>query len=392
MLSFLKELLSRHQLNVFTVDLNDISKHTNPLFNDNALIGEIVPHVEKNVLYKFTDSFFRSFYFLSYPTQDVYQILCIGPYLKREISVQEILEICESKNIEPKQHKYLVEYYSGLPVLQDNDALISAIVVFCERIWNTRMFVIKDITDKYANQGAPFTLSTIIDDKDSGIQKTAIERRYAFENEMLRAVSLGQLHLENQFRSAFSSNFFEMRANTPLRNAKNYAIIMNTLLRKGAEQGGVHPIYLDKLSSSFAIKIENISTIAENSAIMGEMFQEYCRLVRKHTLQKYSPIVQKTILLIDTDLSVDLSPKRLAKLQNVTLGYLSTVFKKDTGKTLSAYICERRMEYAAYLLRTTNLQIQTIALYCGIVDAQYFSKLFKKHYEKTPLEYRKKPR
>ena len=99
MLSFLKELLSRHQLNVFTVDLNDISKHTNPLFNDNALIGEIVPHVEKNVLYKFTDSFFRSFYFLSYPTQEVYQILCIGPYLKREISVQEILEICESKNI-----------------------------------------------------------------------------------------------------------------------------------------------------------------------------------------------------------------------------------------------------------------------------------------------------
>ena len=121
---------------------------------------------------------------------------------------------------------------------------------------------------------------------------------------------------------------------------------------------------------------------------MKEMFISYCKLVQKHSLQQYTQIVQKTILIIDADLSGNLSPNYLAQTLNVTLGYLSAVFKKETGKTISQYVRERRIEYAQYLLKTSNLQIQTIALHCGIMDVQYFSKLFKKHTGKTPKEYR----
>jgi YesN/AraC family two-component response regulator len=64
------------------------------------------------------------------------------------------------------------------------------------------------------------------------------------------------------------------------------------------------------------------------------------------------------------------------------------VFKRDTGITLTEYITRERMQRACRLLSTTNLQIQTVALHCGIMDVQYFSKLFKKHIGKTPKEYR----
>ena len=163
---------------------------------------------------------------------------------------------------------------------------------------------------------------------------------------------------------------------------------MNTLLRKAAEKGGVHPIYLDKISSEFAVKIEQSSSLAESYPLMKDMFRSYCRLVRKHSMKKYMPIVQKTILIIDTDLSADLSLSALAEQQNVSLGYLSTVFKKDTGKTISEYIREKRIQHAIYLLSTTHLQVQTVALHCGIMDVQYFSKIFKKETGKTPKEYR----
>ena len=63
-------------------------------------------------------------------------------------------------------------------------------------------------------------------------------------------------------------------------------------------------------------------------------------------------------------------------------------FKKETGKTVSEYIRDKRIEHAKYLLNTTHLQIQTIALHCGIMDVQYFSKIFKKQLGKTPKEYR----
>ena len=118
------------------------------------------------------------------------------------------------------------------------------------------------------------------------------------------------------------------------------------------------------------------------------MFRSYCRLVRRHSLKNYSLIVQKTILLIDSDLAADLSLSTLAESQSVSPGYLSTIFRRETGKTVSGYIRDKRIKHAMHLLGTTKLQIQTVALHCGIMDMQYFSKIFKKHTVKTPKEYR----
>ena len=163
---------------------------------------------------------------------------------------------------------------------------------------------------------------------------------------------------------------------------------MNTLLRKAAEDGGVHPVYIDRTSSKFAVRIELMQDINACSSLMREMFSSYCRLVYKHSIKRYSPIVQKTILVIDSDISAELSLKTLAQKQCISSGYLASLFKKETGKTVSEYIKDRRIEHAIYLLTTTHLQIQTIALHCGIIDVQYFSKVFKKKTGKNPKEFR----
>ena len=78
----------------------------------------------------------------------------------------------------------------------------------------------------------------------------------------------------------------------------------------------------------------------------------------------------------------------MAREQNLSAGYLSAVFKQETGKTLTEYIRDKRIKHAQYLLGTTHLQIQTVALHCGIMDVHYFSKTFKKQTGKTPKEYR----
>ena len=96
--------------------------------------------------------------------------------------------------------------------------------------------------------------------------------------------------------------------------------------------------------------------------------------------------------MIDSDISAELSLNNLAKKQGISAGYLATIFKKETGKTVSEYIKDKRIEHAMYLLSTTHLQIQTIALHCGILDVQYFSKIFKKKIGKNPKEYREASR
>ena len=79
---------------------------------------------------------------------------------------------------------------------------------------------------------------------------------------------------------------------------------------------------------------------------MTEMFKSYCRLVRHHSMKNYSLIVQRTIAIIDSDISANLTLSSLAREQNLSAGYLSAVFKQETGKTLTEYIRDKRIKHA----------------------------------------------
>ena len=207
---------------------------------------------------------------------------------------------------------------------------------------------------------------------DTFIDMKNMERRYSLENEIMDAVALGSENMVNRIFASFSENSFEKRIDDPLRNTKNYCIIMNTLLRKAAERGGVHPLYLDRTSSEFAIRVEKLSSVERVAELMADMFRSYCRLVQKSSMKNYSAVVQKAVMAIEADPSADLGLSQLASKLNISNEYLSSVFKKETGKTVTQYIRERRLKYAAHLLKYTNLQVQTVALHCGLEDVQYF--------------------
>ena len=311
----------------------------------------------------------------------------IGPYFDAQPSAREFLELAEKYNIPPARRKLLAQYCTGIPVIPATSHLFTLLYTFGERIWDNR-FSVEDLdeADLTGSAEPTNTAQSAIDDVLMNMK--LMEIRYAAENQMMAAVSHGQFHRGTAILESIAATPFEKRLDDPLRNLKNYSIVMNTLLRKAAEQGGVHPLYLHQISSAFAIKIEQVPSVKAAQELMGNMFQEYCLLVRKHTTGHFSPAVQKALLMIDSDLAADLSLRTLAAAQNISPAYLSTVFKKETGKTVTEYVNDERMAYAAHLLESSRLQVQTVAQYCGILDVQYFSKLFKKRTGKTPRQYR----
>ena len=337
-------------------------------------------------LYKFTDSFGLLYRYFLLET-DCW--LVAGPYINKKFTESELLEIGERNGISPKDERHFSEFCGGIPVLEDTDTLFTVLDTFLEHLWESDSFAIVDCSESASHATSPINAPLGEDSfAELLVSMKAMEQRYGYENELIEAVTLGQLHKEAQLLSSFTTATLEKRTSDTMRNSKNYGIIMNTLLRKAAENGGVHPVYLNRVSSDFAVKIEQANTLDEIHALMLDMFRSYCRLVRKHSLRSYSPLVQKTILIIDSDLAADLSLSTLAEVQGVSAGYLATVFKREAGRTITAYVRERRMSHAEHLLESTNLQIQTIALHCGILDLQYFSKLFKRETGKSPKEYR----
>nr|WP_289706359.1 AraC family transcriptional regulator [Enterocloster clostridioformis] len=142
------------------------------------------------------------------------------------------------------------------------------------------------------------------------------------------------------------------------------------MLRKSAETAGIHPVYLDIISSNFAMLIENANTMREAQECKSQMISAYCRFVRKNRLDQYSPLV------------------RIAKGIRVSPSYLSRLFNRETGDSISNYITKARVEKAAGLLSFSGMSIQNIAFYVGFGDLNYFSRCFKKYKRMTPTEYR----
>ena len=352
-------------------------------------ISNYLGRVEEKTIYKMTGALSLNYIFFLLPDTTENTLFFIGPYTSRNLTTQQILEIEEKNFLSPKLHKFIVDFFSSTPTLTDSSHLFIFLDALAEKIWQGESFSTVDIEKDRTLPISPISDLGESEDPDSVLLNISMmEKRYQYENELIRAVTLGQLSQANALLSSFSSVSFEKRLSDPVRNFKNYGIIMNTLLRKAAEAGGVHPVYLDSVSSSFAIKIEQTTSATDGDNLMHEMFKSYCRLVRKHSMKEYSPIVQKSIIFIDSNLSSSLSLSSISAAQNVSAGYLSTIFKKETGKTITEYIAERRVKHASHLLSTTHLQIQTSALHCGIMDVQYFSKVFKKYAGKTPKEYR----
>ena len=283
----------------------------------------------------------------------------------------------------------LRRYYASLPILSDDSPIFIMLHTFLEKCWDTDKYITEDINPSASPDIALRPAESGIDTSQSRWLIENIEQRYNYENRLIEAVQTGQTHKLHQLMRGFNGLSFEKRANEEVRNLKNYCIIMNTLLRKAVEKGGVHPYHIDRLSSDFAAKIEAVSTTAQIPALIEEMFVGYCKSVTKYAAEKYSPPVRKALLYIEASISGELSLKKLAEEININPSYLSDLFKKATGCTITEHINIQRINRARHMLKETSLQVQTVAQYCGIQDVNYFAKVFKKYTGQTPMQYRK---
>ena len=69
--------------------------------------------------------------------------------------------------------------------------------------------------------------------------------------------------------------------------------------------------------------------------------------------------------------------------------YLSTLFSKETGFSVSEYIRRQKISVAKYLLRYKEYSCSEIAEYLGFSGESHFSALFAKQEGISPKEYRK---
>lgn len=342
-------------------------------------------------LYYWTDSFQCSYISLNLPDSDEW--LFVGPVLFDEIKDRRFDELFQKLGLPERarlpllNHYYNVKLISWHAVFESFVSLIAdhiygkgnySIIYHREGEWDDWSSGLQNGTDKLSVPENPFLNIQFIED------------RYDAENALLRCVSAGNEMAALKQLAVFKARMFPQRLSNELRDAKNYTITLNTLLRKAAEEGGVHPYHIDRFSNSNVQKLEQLTSPDQCQSFQRKITRGYCKLVKEFNLKDYSIPVRKAITYINADLCADLSLKTLAGQLNMNASYLSALFRKETGATLTEFVSGRRIAHAQKLLRTTTLPIQSISLQCGISDMYYFSRLFKRIAGCTPKAYRER--
>jgi two-component system response regulator YesN len=112
------------------------------------------------------------------------------------------------------------------------------------------------------------------------------------------------------------------------------------------------------------------------------------RTVHRYLYQEES-VIQRLRAHIADRLSENITREMLAEYVHLNPAYLSRLFKKETGMSITDYLLNERMRIAKELIAHSTIPISDIAQKLGYGNFSYFSKMFKKIYHANPQQFRK---
>lgn len=99
-------------------------------------------------------------------------------------------------------------------------------------------------------------------------------------------------------------------------------------------------------------------------------------------------VAQKMKKYIDENIMEDITLEKLAKKFHYSKNHTIVIFRNQFGITPNKYFSQKKIELACLYLRNTNLSVKTISEQLKFADQHYFSNVFSKCMNMSPIEFR----
>jgi len=153
--------------------------------------------------------------------------------------------------------------------------------------------------------------------------------------------------------------------------------------RHGAEWGRIYPHV-----APIHVELLRQETIEAMQAWFASLFESFAGELLKAGREKYREEVRRLIGYMKTNYARNLTLNGAAGIVNMSPSYLSSMFKRETGKSFIEFLTEIRMDKAAELLTQTELPSYLIAEKVGYDNINYFGRAFKKEKGMSPSQFR----
>ncbi len=180
-----------------------------------------------------------------------------------------------------------------------------------------------------------------------------------------------------------------------------YGPNMNGIYKKYTERSG-NPCFRARDICVYETVLSELYTIADSNSYVRDMkiYEKLTALLTLLMEESWKPVsplrgssarrdLQDIKEYLDEHYQEKLSLDILAERFYINKFYLTRLFKNQFGLSVNNYLLQVRITHAKQLLRFSSLSIEEISRECGLNDANYFSRIFKKVEQMTPGDFRR---
>lgn len=191
------------------------------------------------------------------------------------------------------------------------------------------------------------------------------------------------------YHKNFPNNDFEsLSSDFQIRSLKNHLICLLVSLSRTLSDDNCKLMKLKGSCNNFIINIENMSHI-DGILKVGECaIRSFGQVIKSSPYVCNDPIISYAIEYIEDNLDTDITLDKVASRVHLSKNYFSSLFYKKTKVRFSEFVNHLRVLKAKDLLINCDFSLSYISNVCGFKNQSYFSTIFKKYVNASPLDYR----
>ena len=175
----------------------------------------------------------------------------------------------------------------------------------------------------------------------------------------------------------------------PVMNLKYHFVITTAMITRMCRQKGMEIEQAFRLSDFYIQKLDDITTENEVHRLHDEMVMDYTEKMKRYFQNNInSKHISACKEYIYSHIKQRITIEDLADEIGVSANYLSRLFKKETGISVSSYIREKKIELAKNLLKFSEYSMSEIAYRLSFSSQSHFIQQFRDVVGMTPKKYR----
>jgi AraC-like DNA-binding protein len=280
-------------------------------------------------------------------------------------------------------------YYRSSPIIGAEKLINIGLLIY--HLFNNELLSPQSVMSENAELSETNTNEQVNLDVSQNLQSNVFPSDRLFEKKLLNIIKEGRVEdLKELSNIKEEESASILSKSSYLRSNKNHIITLITLVSRAAIDGGLHEEIAFSLHDRFIQQVEELNRLDEIRSLAADVLYTFAGKVKQVQDERYSKTITTCKDYIYKHIYDEINHNDIANKVELSSKYLSFLFKKEVGLTVSEYIQQTKIDEVKKLLAYSKTPISEICSLLNFNDQSYFTKVFKKVVGITPKQYRER--